>query len=93
VIIFAEGTRTLDGHVGPFQKGGFVMAHQIGAPIVPMSICGSYQFNRKGSWLLRPSKITVYLHDTIETRDIPRSELNSLRERVHRIVSEQVDES
>jgi 1-acyl-sn-glycerol-3-phosphate acyltransferase len=58
-----------------------------------MSICGSYQFNRKGSWLLRPSKITVYLHDTIETRDIPRSELNSLRERVHRIVSEQVDES
>jgi 1-acyl-sn-glycerol-3-phosphate acyltransferase len=93
VIIFAEGTRTLDGHVGPFQKGGFVMAHQIGAPIVPMSICGSYQFNRKGSWLLRPSKITVHLHDTIETRDIPRSELNSLRERVHRIVSEQVDES
>jgi 1-acyl-sn-glycerol-3-phosphate acyltransferase len=93
VIVFAEGTRTLDGHVGPLQKGAFIIAHQIGAPVVPMSICGSYQFNRKGDWMLYPSKITVYLHDTIETRDVPRAELDNLIERVHRIVSEPVDDS
>jgi len=93
VIVFAEGTRTLDGRVGPFQKGAFVMAHQIGAPIVPMSICGSYQFNRKGSWLLRPSKITVHLHDTIETKGIPKAEVSALLERVHRVVSAPVDAS
>src|SRR5262249_44332704 len=93
VIIFAEGTRTIDGHVGPFQKGAFVMAHQLGAPVVPMSICGSYQFNRKGSWMLRPSTITVHLHDTIETRNIPRSDLDSLMQRVHQIVSSPVEES
>ena len=69
------------------------MAHQCGAPIVPMSICGSYQFNRKGNWMLRPSKITVYLHDTIETKDLPRKQLDGLIERVHRIVSERVDAS
>ena len=93
VIIFAEGTRTLDGRVGPFQKGAFVMAHQLGAPIVPMSICGSYQFNRKGSWLLRPSKIIVHLHDTIETKDIPKAEVNTLMERVHAIVAAPVEAS
>jgi 1-acyl-sn-glycerol-3-phosphate acyltransferase len=93
VIIFAEGTRTLDGRVGPFQKGGFVIAHQIGASIVPMSICGSFQFNRKGSWMLRPSKITVYLHDTIETKDLQRQELGALVQRVHRIVAEPVEAS
>jgi 1-acyl-sn-glycerol-3-phosphate acyltransferase len=93
VIIFAEGSRTLDGLVGPFQKGAFVMAHQIGAPLVPMSICGSYQFNRKGSWMLRPSKITVFLHDTIETKSISRSELDSLIERVQQIVAEPVNAS
>jgi 1-acyl-sn-glycerol-3-phosphate acyltransferase len=93
VIVFAEGTRTLDGHVGPLQKGAFIIAHQIGAPVVPMSICGSYQFNRKGDWMLYPSKITVYLHDTIETRDVPRAELDNLIERVHHIVSEPVDVS
>ncbi|MEW5977180.1 MAG: lysophospholipid acyltransferase family protein [Acidobacteriota bacterium] len=93
VIVFAEGTRTLDGRVGPFQKGGFVMAHHLGAPIVPMSICGSFQFNRKGSWMLRPSKITVHLHDTIETQDLPKSQLEALIERVHRIVAEPVEQS
>ena len=93
VIIFAEGTRTLDGKVGPFQKGAFVMAQQIGAPIVPMSICGSFQFNRKGSWMLYPSKITVYLHDTIETQGVQRRELDDLIDRVHQIVSEPVDAS
>jgi len=93
VIIFAEGTRTLDGRVGPFQKGAFAMAHQIGAPIVPMSICGSFQFNHKGSWMLYPSKITVYLHDTIETQNIQRHELDDLIKRVQRIVSEPVEAS
>jgi len=93
VIIFAEGTRTLDGRVGPFQKGGVVMAHHIGAPLVPMSICGSFEFNRKGSWMLHPSTIMVYLHDTIETKGTKRENLNELVERVHRIVSEPVDAS
>ena len=93
VIVFAEGTRTLDGHVGAFQKGAFIIAQQIGAPLVPMSICGSYQFNRKGDWMLYPSTITVYLHDTIETRDVPRAELDVLIQRVHRIISEPVDAS
>jgi 1-acyl-sn-glycerol-3-phosphate acyltransferase len=69
------------------------MAHQIGAPIVPMSICGSYQFNRKGSWLLRPSKITVHLHDTIETQGLPKGEVSALMEQVHRAVSAPVDAS
>ena len=93
IIIFAEGTRTRDGRVGPFQKGGFVMAHQLGAPIVPMSICGSFQFNRKGSWMLYPSKITVYLHDTVETQDIQRHQLDDLITRVHQIVSGPVEAS
>jgi 1-acyl-sn-glycerol-3-phosphate acyltransferase len=93
VVIFAEGTRTLNGRVGPFQKGGFVMAHQIGASIVPMSVCGSFQFNRKGSWMLRPSKITVYLHDTISTKGLPKDALDDLIKRVHQIVAEPVDAS
>ena len=63
VVIFAEGSRTLDGRVGPFQKGAFVIAQRLGAPIVPMSICGSFQFCRKGSLMLYPSRITVHLHD------------------------------
>ena len=56
LIVFAEGSRTLDGRVGPFKPGVFRMAQQFGYPVVPMSIVGAYEFNRKGSWMLKPSK-------------------------------------
>jgi 1-acyl-sn-glycerol-3-phosphate acyltransferase len=87
LIVFAEGSRTRDGRVGAFQDGVFRMAIQFGYPVVPMSIVGSYEFNRKGSWILRPSTIIVHLHDTIETGDLSKSDTESLKERVHAIVS------
>ncbi len=93
LIVFPEGTRTRDGRVGPFKKGAFVLAQYSGYPIVPMSIVGAYEFNRKGSWMLRPSKIVVYLHDTIDITGMGKQETETLRERVHRIVSKPVDEA
>lgn len=93
LIVFAEGTRTRDGRVGPFKEGVFRMAQQFGYPIAPMSIVGSYEFNRKGSWLLRPSKIIVYMHDTIETKGLGKQEVDALRERVHQVISGPVDEA
>jgi 1-acyl-sn-glycerol-3-phosphate acyltransferase len=92
LIVFAEGTRTLDGRVGPFKSGVFRMAQQFGYPVAPMSIVGSYEFNRKGSWMLYPSKITVYMHDTIETAGLGKNEVEDLMKRVHEIVSRPVDE-
>src|SRR5208282_2462437 len=67
LIAFAEGSRTRDGHVHEFKKGIFNLAQKFGVPIVPMSIVGSYQFFQTGNWMLYPGKITVYLHDTIDT--------------------------
>jgi len=93
LIVFAEGTRTRDGRVGPFQKGGFVIAQRYGYPIVPMSIVGSYEFNRKGSWMLYPSKIGVHIHDTIETKGIGGHEIDALMERTHHIISKPVEEA
>jgi 1-acyl-sn-glycerol-3-phosphate acyltransferase len=91
LIVFAEGTRTRDGRVGPFNAGVFRMAIQFGYPITPMSIVGAYEFSRKGSWLLYPSKITVYLHDTIETKGLSKDDALLLMKRVHEIVSQPID--
>ena len=91
VIVFAEGHRTPDGRVAPFQKGIFRWACEFGYPIAPMSITGAYEFSRKGSWLLRPSTIVVYLHDLIETRGLDDAAAESLRARVHGVVSRPVD--
>ncbi|PLY05467.1 MAG: 1-acyl-sn-glycerol-3-phosphate acyltransferase [Desulfuromonas sp.] len=49
VIIFPEGTRSEDGNLLPFKKGGFSLAQQAGVPIVPLAINGSRGINPKGS--------------------------------------------
>lgn len=91
LIAFAEGSRTRDGHVGPFRKGVFSIAQKYGTPIVPMSIVGSYEFFRTGYWMLHPGKITVILHDTIDTSQVSRDEVDALRDRVHEIVSAPIE--
>jgi len=92
LIVFAEGTRTIDGRVGPFNPGAFRMAVQFGYPIAPMSIVGAYEFSRKGSWLLHPSKITVYMHETVETEELGKDDVQLLMNRVHEIVSRPIDQ-
>jgi 1-acyl-sn-glycerol-3-phosphate acyltransferase len=93
LIAFAEGSRTRDGHVQPFKKGIFSIAQRFGIPLVPVSMVGSYQFFRTGHWMLHPEKITVYIHDTIDTTQIARADVDALRQRVQNIVSAPVEES
>jgi 1-acyl-sn-glycerol-3-phosphate acyltransferase len=93
LIAFAEGSRTRDGHVQTFKKGIFSIAQRFGLPIVPVSMVGSYQFFQTGHWMLHPETITVYIHDTIDTSQIPRAEVDALRQRVQEIVSAPVEES
>jgi 1-acyl-sn-glycerol-3-phosphate acyltransferase len=93
LIAFAEGSRTRDGHVQPFKKGIFNLAKKFDLPIVPVSIVGSYQFFQTGNWQLYPGKITVYLHDTIETSNVERGAVDALRQRVQEIVAAPVEES
>jgi 1-acyl-sn-glycerol-3-phosphate acyltransferase len=93
LIAFAEGSRTRNGHVQEFKKGIFRIAQRFGVPIVPMSIVGSYEFFQTGNWMLHPGKITVYLHDTIDTSTIDRAGVDALRLRVQEIVAAPVEES
>jgi 1-acyl-sn-glycerol-3-phosphate acyltransferase len=53
VWIAPEGTRSPDGKLGRFKKGGFLMALKTGVPIVPMAIDGSRQIIPKKTKLVR----------------------------------------
>lgn len=92
VIVFAEGKRTLDGCVDQFEDGGFRLAQHFGCPIVPVSIVGSFEFNRKDRWWLHASQITVHIHDTIETRELNKSAIPEFRERIRAIVAKPIEE-
>jgi 1-acyl-sn-glycerol-3-phosphate acyltransferase len=93
LAVFPEGQRTRDGRVGPFKDGVFRMALQFGTPIVPVSIVGAFEFNKKTSWLIRPGTVTVYLHDVIETKDLRKEDFPALRDRVHAIIAGPIGEA
>ena len=93
LIIFPEAKRTRNGHLREFEDGGFRLAQQLGVPIVPVSIVGSFRHLRTEDWILRPTTITVYLHGTIETKGLPKEHVPALKERVKQIIARPVEAS
>ncbi|MBC7358694.1 MAG: 1-acyl-sn-glycerol-3-phosphate acyltransferase [Desulfacinum sp.] len=67
IVIFPEGTRSRDGVIQPFKKGGIILAIKSGQPIVPVSLSGSHAILPKGGWLVRPGRIRMTIGDPIET--------------------------
>ncbi len=59
VLVFPEGRRSLDGRLGPLQRGGFLLAIRTGRRIVPVGIEGSLAIQPKGSLVLRPGTLTL----------------------------------
>jgi 1-acyl-sn-glycerol-3-phosphate acyltransferase len=91
LIIFPEAKRTRDGHLNEFEDGGFRLAQQLGVPIVPVSLVGSFEHLRTEDWILRPTTITVHLHDTIDTEGMKKEDVLVLKEKVKRIIGEPVE--
>lgn len=67
VLVFPEETRTTDGTLLPFQRGGFLIALKSGLPIVPVGLDGPRRCLPKFSYLLRPGTITVRFGEPIPT--------------------------
>ncbi len=91
LIIFPEAKRTRDGHVNEFEDGGFRLAQQLGVPIVPVSLVGSFHHLRTEDWILRPTTIRVVLHDTIETKGMRKEDVPALKARVKKTIEESVE--
>jgi len=65
VFIFPEGTFTAEDGVRPFQLGAFKAAVASGAPIIPVSLAGTRRFLRDGTYLPRPTSVTITLSPPI----------------------------
>ena len=75
IIIFPEGTRSADGKLLPFKKGGFTLALRAMVPVVPIGIYGSSALQPKGSSL--PGKkgvIYIDIGDPIILEGMDRSQ-------------------
>ncbi len=88
VVVFPEGTRSSDGRLRPFKRGGFLLAAQARVPIVPVTIRGSGKILCKGDWRVRPGNVEVHIGDPIMTTDYRPGSLRQLAIQVQRIVAE-----
>ena len=59
LIIYAEGTRSPDGHVARFKAGSFMLAIEAQLPIVPVAIIGTRQVMPKGRLRTEPADVTL----------------------------------
>ena len=88
VLIFPEETRSVDGNLLPFQRGGFLIALKAGIPIVPVGLDGPRRCLPKHSYLLRPGVITVRFGDPIPTLGHGVTDKGQLMDEVRRAVEE-----
>jgi 1-acyl-sn-glycerol-3-phosphate acyltransferase len=92
LIVFPEGTRSVDGRVARFKKGSFLVAIDAGLPVVPISVAGSRQVMRKGRLTVCPGAVRVTVHEPIPTAGIAREKVIELGNRVRDVVRAAVDE-
>lgn len=95
IVIFPEGTRSADGSLLPFKKGGFSLAMKAGVPIVPVAISGSRSLQPKGSFI--PSgKGVIYIgigrpiETSRESRSGKADIMMKVREAIEGMLSQQM---
>ena len=87
VVVFPEGTRSRDGKLLPFKKGGFLLALQTGKNIVPVTINGSGHLLASGDWRLRSGKVEVIVEKPIITKTFRVGSIRSLSDRVRQAIA------
>jgi 1-acyl-sn-glycerol-3-phosphate acyltransferase len=97
LIVFPEGTRSVDGTLGRFKGGSFVLALEAGLPIVPISIDGTRRVMRKGRLETRPGHVTLVVHEPIPVEPHRADEhvvqaAKSLAARVRDVVASAVEQ-
>ncbi len=92
VAIFPEGTRSTDGRLLPFKRGGFILAAKAGVPIVPFTIVGSREVNPPDNFLfLRPGRIRIRFSPPIPTGDRGAGQQAGLMEQVRGAIASKLE--
>ncbi len=83
VVIFPEGTRSADGLLQEFKKGGFMLALKAQVPVLPVAISGSYAVMPKNSLWIRGGTIEVSILPAIDSSGMGTADRDPLMEQVH----------
>ncbi|MFP4476691.1 MAG: lysophospholipid acyltransferase family protein [Desulfatibacillaceae bacterium] len=93
VVIFPEGTRSLDGEIKEFKPGAFMLAMESGVPILPVVITGTYEAMPKGSLNIEAGKVGVRALPAVDVTGLdPKQDKKDLMDRVRNMMIEALEE-
>jgi 1-acyl-sn-glycerol-3-phosphate acyltransferase len=87
LLVFPEGTRSVDGRVSRFRGGIFLLAIESGLPVAPVAIRGSRHVMKKGRLMTCPGEVSLEVLQPIATTGLTHADAKSLAQRVQRIVA------
>ena len=87
ILFYAEGTRSRDGKIHEFKKGGVSLALRSGLPIVPLTVSGTRKFLPRGCAVIRPGgQVRLVIGEPIPTTGVSYDQREALNERVRTAV-------
>jgi 1-acyl-sn-glycerol-3-phosphate acyltransferase len=87
VLMFAEGTRSGDGTLGPFKKGAFVLGIQASVPIIPVAVIGTRSIMPKGSFRIRSGEVHIHVAAPIHVEGLEHADRDELAARAREAVA------
>jgi long-chain acyl-CoA synthetase len=88
LLIFPEGTRTLDGTVGKFRSGAAYLARHLNKKIIPVTIQGAFEIMPSGKYLPRffgGHKLKINVGSPIDPKDF--SSVEELSDHLFKVIS------
>jgi putative phosphoserine phosphatase/1-acylglycerol-3-phosphate O-acyltransferase len=92
IVISPEGTRSMTPSVGQFKKGGFHLAMQAGAPIVPIVIRNAGELMWRNAKTARSGTVEVLVHEPIVTTGWTKQDLDEAVVRLHRLFQDTLED-
>ena len=86
IIMLPEGTRSRTGELGEFKKGAFVLARELGLPILPVTITGTREILPPRTLDLLPGKATMRIHPPVDVNRFSGEPLEKLIHDVREII-------
>lgn len=91
-LIFPEGTRSRDGGLQPFKRGGFFLALDSQVDIFPVTIKGTYEMMPKGSFFIKKGTVRVIFHPPVSVEGFNLQNRSLLVAKVRDIIKAGLDE-
>jgi len=90
LVLFPEGTRSKSEAMGEFKNASFKLATKAKAPIIPVTINGTFRIMEANNRLIKPADVHVKIHPPVPT-DV--EDIAEIPEQVRKIIASGINKA